>query len=170
MTEETKNKSTGIEFENDVKKWFEDHFKTPFRKVKIKIGNPQEKQHEFDLVNETKRIAIECKCYTWTKTGNIPSAKISILNEAAFFLSFLRDYKTIIVIKKRFNSEKKETLAEYYFRTYRCLLGDTRIAEYDEETKTIFFSPEFKPYKVGDKLPWENEAKSAPEASDGSGS
>ena len=161
MTEET-NKKKGTEFENKVKQWFEAHFKSSFfQNKKLQVGKAPGKEHRFDLVNETKRIAIECKCYTWTKTGNIPSAKLSTLNEAVFFLSFLRDYdyKTIIVMNKEPNPEKNETLAEYYFRIYRYLLGETIIAEFDQEKSTMRFSPGFKSYNVGDKLPWENEEK-----------
>jgi hypothetical protein len=142
MAEKT-NKKTGTEFESKVKQWFEVHRKLSFDKKKIEIGDPPGKKHEFDLVNETEKIAIECKCYTWKAKGSNPSAKISTLNEAVFFLSFLRDYKRIIVINKAFTPEKKETLAEYYFRTYCCLLGKTIIAEFDPQTDTMRFFSRF---------------------------
>ena len=56
---------------------------------KIPIGDPA-KDHKFDIVSGDNSIAIECKCYTWTVTGNVPSAKMGFTNEAAFYLSFLQ--------------------------------------------------------------------------------
>ena len=38
---------------------------------------------------------------------------------------------------RSFHPRRKETLAEYYFRTYRHLLGKIRILEYDTDTKTM---------------------------------
>ncbi|MBR3621310.1 MAG: hypothetical protein IKN56_07345, partial [Clostridia bacterium] len=60
---------------------------------KIAIGYyPEElKEHKFDLVSADGSIAVECKRYTWTETGNVPSAKMGFCNEAAFYLSFLPD-------------------------------------------------------------------------------
>ena len=80
-------------------------------------------KNSFDCVSENKEIVAECKCYTWTDSGNSPSAKLSKLNEAAFYMSFLpKITKKIIVMSKADHISKKETLAEYYFRLYRHLL------------------------------------------------
>ena len=53
-------------------------------------------------------------------------------NEAAFYLSLLNgERKKFIVMLKDYNPKRKETLAEYYYRTNKHLLGDIMVAEYD---------------------------------------
>ena len=86
-------------FQKQVLEWFRIHYKVSFSlEKKISIGNPP-KDHKFDIVADNDTIAIECKRYTWTETGNVPSAKMGFTNEAAFYLSFLPDsYKKIIVM------------------------------------------------------------------------
>lgn len=51
--------------------------------IAIPIGEPA-KEHKFDCVSEDKQYVAECKCYTWTETGNTPSAKMAAINEAVF--------------------------------------------------------------------------------------
>ncbi len=126
------NLPNGITFQKQVMEWFQNHCGPGFElEVKIPIGDPA-KDHKFDIVNLDKRIVIECKQYTWTVTGNVPSAKMGFTNEAAFYLSFLPDsYKKYIVMLRSFHDKKKESLAEYYFRTNRHLLGQVIVVEFD---------------------------------------
>ena len=89
-------------------------------------------------MNQEKRIVIECKRYTWTESGNVHSAKMGFTNEAAFYLSFLSDeYKKYIVMLKSYHPQRHESLAEYYYRTNRHLLGNTKVAEYDPEQNEL---------------------------------
>ena len=91
-----------------------------------------------DIVNLEKRIVIECKCYTWTETGNVPSAKMGFANEAAFYLSFLpKETDKSIVMLKATHPKRSETLAEYYFRTNRHLLGSIKVCEFDPNTGAL---------------------------------
>ena len=56
-------------------------------------------------------------------------------NEAAFYLSFLPDtYEKYIVMLHATHISRQETLAEYYHRSNKHLLGSTKIAEYNPET------------------------------------
>ena len=104
---------------------------------KLPIGCPP-KDHKFDIVDKGNTIAIECKRYTWTVTGNVPSAKMGFANEAAFYLSFLPDsYQKYIVMLYSFHQKRQETLAEYYFRTNRHLLGGIKVAEYDPKRESL---------------------------------
>ena len=104
---------------------------------KIPIGYPP-KNHKFDIVALDDTVAVECKCYTWTETGNVPSAKIGFVNEAAFYLSFLPDYyEKYIVMLKASHDIRNETLAEYYYRTNKHLLGAIKVAEYEPKTDTF---------------------------------
>lgn len=54
----------------------------------ILIGRPP-KEHKFDLANADRSIVAECKCYTWTDSGNVPSAKLMGLDEAVFYFGVL---------------------------------------------------------------------------------
>ena len=134
----SENTPNGKKFQEAVCEWFasESEYKGSFEmEVGLPIGSP-EKNHFFDIVNKESKIVIECKRYTWTETGNVPSAKIRSLNEAAFFLtsmepSLKNSYTKYIVMFKANHPKKKESLAEYYFKTYHHLLGDIILAEYD---------------------------------------
>ena len=132
------NPKNGADFQRAVQEYFIREMGEGFElEYKLKIGNPA-KDHKFDIVNAEKKVVIECKRYTWTETGNVPSAKMGFTNEAAFYLSFLPDsYKKYIVMLRSCNTKRNESLAEYYFRTNRHLLGKTIIAEYDPLTEEM---------------------------------
>ena len=103
--------------------------------VKISIGEPKT-EHAFDLANENKSIVIECKNYTWTKAGNVPRAKISTINEAVLYFSFLdANVRKILCLKKSVHPKRQETLAEYYVRAYGHLLRDITVYEIDDDKK-----------------------------------
>jgi endonuclease III len=132
------NPKRGAVFQKQVVGWFKKEYGVKFElEKKIPIGNPA-KDHKFDIVDMAGTIAIECKRYTWTETGNVPSAKIGFTNEAAFYLTFLPDsYEKYIVMLKSQHPKRKESLAEYYFRINHHLLGKIKVAEYDPEKNEI---------------------------------
>lgn len=128
------NPRNGAIFQRQVLQWFQkNHAKDFVLEKKIPIGDPA-KHHKFDIVDSAGTVAIECKRYTWTETGNVPSAKMGFTNEAAFYLSFLPEtYEKYIVMLKSHHPKRNESLAEYYYRTNRHLLGKIKVAEYDPE-------------------------------------
>jgi hypothetical protein len=133
MNTNSQHSEIGKNFEIAVKKWFEDKYKKHFaNNISFNIGNPA-KPHRFDVVSEDKLIVAECKCITWTETGNIPQAKITSVNEAVFYLSFITNANTYIILKKSEHLKRTETLAEYYHRINQHLLGNTNVLEYDNE-------------------------------------
>lgn len=140
MNKNSENPRVGKEFQIAVKDWFEETYTSPFEiERKIAIGRPA-KLHSFDISSLDESLVVECKCYTWTETGNVPSAKIGFTNEAAFYLSFLPDdTERIIVMLRAEHVKRNETLAEYYFRTNRHLLGKIKIYEFDLQTKEMRF-------------------------------
>lgn len=82
---------------------------------------------------------IECKCYTWTNGNNVPSAKISTLNEAVLYMRSLPEGTLkILSMKKDVRTSNSETLASYYCRIYGHLLEDISIWEIDND-ENIFF-------------------------------
>ena len=140
MNKNSENPRVGKEFQLAVKEWFEEAYTAPFEvERKIAIGRPA-KLHSFDISSLDERIIVECKCYTWTENGNVPSAKMGFTNEAAFYLSFLpNDTERIIVMLHAEHAKRNETLAEYYFRTNRHLLGKIKIYEFDLQKKEMRF-------------------------------
>lgn len=132
------NPRIGTDFQKQVLEWFQTYRGAGFEmETKIPIGNPA-KDHKFDIVNLDKRIAIECKRYTWTITGNVPSAKMGFTNEAAFYLSFLpENFEKYIVMLRSYNEKRNESLAEYYYRTNHHLIGKVIVAEYDPLTNKM---------------------------------
>ena len=100
------NPRNGTEFQKKVRQYLIEKDGLGYElDKKIPIGQPP-KEHKFDIVNMDKRIVIECKRYTWTVAGNVPSAKMGFTNEAAFYLSFLPDnYKKYIVMLIRYNNQ-----------------------------------------------------------------
>ena len=140
MNKNSENPRVGKEFQLAVKEWFEEAYNSSFEiERKIAIGRPA-KLHSFDISSLDESIVVECKCYTWTETGNIPSAKMGFTNEAAFYLSFLPDdTERIIVMLHAEHAKRNETLAEYYFRTNRHLLGKIKIYELDLLAKEMRF-------------------------------
>lgn len=122
------NTRIGATFQQQVRDWFQQTYGIKFDlEKKIAIGKPA-KEHKFDIVDEFRKVAIECKRYTWTETGNVPSAKIGFTNEAAFYLSFLPNtYDKYIVMLYSYHPKRNETLAEYYYRRTNICLGVLRL-------------------------------------------
>lgn len=115
-----------------------DHFNVVFAlDVPIPIGTPA-KNHCFDMVSNDGTIIGECKNYCWTETGNMPSAKMAFLNEAVLYLSLLPiKPKRFIVMRRDHHPKRKESLAEYYYRTYRHLLDGITVFELDDVTGSL---------------------------------
>lgn len=95
----------------------------------IGIGEPP-KPHRFDLGNRDANIAVECKAFTWTKGGNMPSAKITTAREAVLFLQWLpADWTRILAMSRSTRPTHQESLAQYFVRLNRHLLGDVSVVE-----------------------------------------
>ena len=131
----SENPKIGREFQEKVKQWFEMNVKAKFDlEHPILIGNPA-KPHKFDIADKSEKIVIECKSYTYTSSGHIPSAKLATLNEAIFYFSFLPiETEKILVMAHATHSKSKETLAEYYVRINGHLLGQVKVFEYNTST------------------------------------
>lgn len=103
--------------------------------MKIPVGvETLTKEHSFDLGCLNQKVIVECKSHKWTSGGNVPSAKLTVWNEAMYyFLSAPKHYRKIMFVLRDYSQKRQETLAEYYIRTYRHLVpGDVEFWEYDE--------------------------------------
>jgi hypothetical protein len=78
-------------------------------------------------------VVCECKAYTWTASGNPPSAKISNLKEAVQYLRLLPpDTMKILTVLKSSRPPRSETLGEYFVRLNGYILGDVCVVELSE--------------------------------------
>lgn len=97
--------------------------------VGIGIGQPAER-HRFDLADPPARVAVECKAFTWTSGGNMPSAKLATAREAVLFLQWLPpDWTKILAMSRSLRPGYGESLAEYFVRLNDHLLGDVNVVE-----------------------------------------
>jgi hypothetical protein len=122
--------------------------------VPIDIGG--NKPHSFDLATRERDIFAECKAFCFTKTGNIPSAKITTLREAAMYLRFMQaNVGRLLIIKEDFQPTTGESLARYFARLNANHLEGVAVLEMPEDggrltcvhgrfPKTWPLTPEFR--------------------------
>lgn len=129
----TSNAHVGDEFELLTQQLFEERGILLARDIGIEIGLREKKEHSFDLGSKEEKIIIECKSHTWTKTGNIPSAKITTWEQAMFYFLLAPDnFRKIFVVQKNEHPDRTETLAEYFVRLRAHLIPeDVEIWELD---------------------------------------
>jgi len=132
------NTAKGREFQRRAAAMLERYFRVGFRtEHRVAIGDPP-KEHRFDLVSDDLQYVGECKNYSWTEGGNVPSAKMGFINEAVFYLSYLpRETRRFVVMRRDVDTRHGESLAEYYYRMNRHLLNGVFIVELDLETETV---------------------------------
>ncbi|MEJ8804391.1 hypothetical protein [Pontibacter sp. H249] len=133
-------KSEGTSFEEIAKEIISERKGVTLQKgVPVLVGVTTKKKHKFDLGNIDEKILVECKHHSWTATGNSPSAKMTIWNEAMlYFLLTPKDFTNILFVKNSICDQKRESLADYYFRTYSHLIPENvEIWEYNPETEEI---------------------------------
>jgi hypothetical protein len=53
---------------------------SPWAGRRNKVGSDKKKIRNFDLGSSTPAILVECKSHTWTQSGNIPSARLTVWN------------------------------------------------------------------------------------------
>lgn len=112
---------------------------TPKMRLLIGVGD-KKKEHAFDLGTASQKVIVECKSHKWTSGGNIPSAKMTVWNEAMYYFAIApTEYRKILFVLKDFNAKKEITLAEYYIKTYEHFIPEgVEIWEYDQDSKQVF--------------------------------
>ena len=132
------NAHVGRDFEEEVRKYFDKQGLTLSAHVSVPIGITGKKAHSFDLGNEEKKVLVECKAHRWTEGGNVPSAKLTVWNEAMFFFyAAPQGYRKLLVVLHDFSSRRNETIGDYYIRTYSHLIpADVEVWEYNESNKS----------------------------------
>ena len=96
------------------------------------------KIHKFDLGADDPAILVECKSHRWTKGSNVPSAKITVWNEAMYYFHCAPShFRKIFFILKDERATTKESLSSYYIRTYGHLIpSGVEFWEFDEKSST----------------------------------
>lgn len=132
------NSEAGNNFENIAKLYLEKTLNRQLQKnITVKIGISKiKKKHRFDIGD--KSTIIECKTHKWTEGDNVPSAKLTVWNEAMYYFSLVpKDFKKIFFVDKDFSKKRNKTLGQYYVETYEHLIpDDVDIWEFDEKRKT----------------------------------
>jgi hypothetical protein len=129
------NAHVGREFEAHAREFFASQGieLEPHHKVKIGAGDLK-KDHKFDLGCAERKIIVECKSSRWTRTSNIPSAKLTVWNEAMYYFSLApNDYRKVMFVLRHECEKRSVTLAAYYLKNYGHLIPDgVEFWEYDE--------------------------------------
>lgn len=130
------NAHVGRDFEQAAMRFFQSrgvHLR-PRHKVMLGVGDLK-KFHEFDLGCDEQRVLVECKSHRWTTGFNIPSAKITVWNEAMYYFHLApADYRKVMFVLRHECGRRGITLASYYLKNYSHLVpDDVEFWEYNEE-------------------------------------
>lgn len=129
------NSGVGSAFEDAVREHFARLGITLQRNLAVPVGvSKAKKSHRFDLGSENPPILIECKSHTWTAGGNMPSAKMTVWNEAMYYFHIApAEYRKVLFVLK--HERAGQSLATYYLRTHGHLVpDDVEVWELDSET------------------------------------
>ena len=101
--------------------------------VEVGVGSAK-KPRAFDLGSPEPKVIVECKSHRWTAGHNVPSAKITVWNEAMYYFHIApKGYRKIMFVLKSLRRGDGESLSHYYLRTYNHLIPDgVEFWEYDE--------------------------------------
>lgn len=131
----TSNAHVGREFEDKVLNYFNEQDITLQKDFPLPVGTGNKKKiRSFDLGCSSHTYGnILCKSHTWTSSGKVPSAKITVWNEAMFYFYLApKNFRKIFFILKDVSDQRGESLGEYYIRRYSHLIpNDVEIIEYD---------------------------------------
>jgi hypothetical protein len=91
--------------------------------VEIGLGS-RRKSHRFDFGSAHPPVLIECKCHRWTETGKIPSAKMTVWNEAMFYFHLApENFRKIFVVER--SVRRDVSLVSHYMRCHGHLVPNT---------------------------------------------
>lgn len=131
------NAHAGNDFESLARQFFARQGIELTRHFAAPVGVGQlKKRHRFDLGSEKPPVLVECKSHTWTQGGNMPSAKMTVWNEAMYYFHLAPPtYRKVLFVLK--HSRRDLTLASYYLRTHGHMVpGGVEVWEYNMETST----------------------------------
>lgn len=111
------------EFQEIARRFFEEEAAcTLAEEVAIELPSGQ---HRFDLASLDRNMVIECKSYTWTKSGKRPSAKWEAAQRACTLLAETKAERRILVFQDHVMNGK--SLAQEFVRLNPRLIADIDI-------------------------------------------
>ena len=109
------------------------------RNFPIELGLTTRKLHSFDLGSSQPKILVECKSHRWTTGARVPSAKMTVWNEAMYYFHLApSNYRKILFVLHDRREGGGESLLAYYQRMYSHLIPDgVEFIEWDEATGSV---------------------------------
>lgn len=133
------NAHAGREFEADALVYFaEKEGLSLSSSFTVSLGvNRLRKPHRFDFGSDEPSVLVECKSHNWTDSGNMPSAKVTVWNEAMYYFHLAPDnFRKILFVLEARHNRQPETLAEYYVRINSHLIPNgVSIIEFNPVSK-----------------------------------
>jgi hypothetical protein len=133
------NANVGADFERVALEFFAKQGTALSRPFRIELGLTKKKDHCFDLGTACEKIIVECKSHRWTAGDRVPSAKMTVWNEAMYYFHLApADYRKILFVLHDRRKDGDESLLTYYKRTHSHLIPDgVEFMEWDESTGDI---------------------------------
>src|SRR5437868_4228530 len=133
------NAHVGAEFERVALEFFAKNGIVLSRDFAVDIGLSKKKKHCFDLGAAKEKVIVECKSHRWTAGARVPSAKMTVWNEAMYYFHLApKGYRKILFVLHDKRKTTGETLLSYYKRTYSHLIPEgVEFFEFDEATGDI---------------------------------
>ncbi|HBB87369.1 MAG TPA: hypothetical protein DC047_07115 [Blastocatellia bacterium] len=134
------NSHVGADFERVALAFFAKQGITLSRNFGVELGLSRKKKHCFDLGASEPRVIVECKSHRWTAGANVPSAKMTVWNEAMYYFHLApKEFRKILFVLHDRRSDGGESLLSYYQRTHFHLIPEeVEFLEWDESTGDIF--------------------------------
>jgi hypothetical protein len=129
------NAHVGLDFELKAQLFFREQGILLERNHKVMVGvGSIKKPHRFDLGCSKQKIIVECKSHRWTIGNNVPSAKLTVWNEAMLYFNYSPvDYRKIMFTLKDKREKNDESLCQYYINRFKHLIpAGVELWEYDE--------------------------------------
>ena len=133
------NAHVGNDFERIALEYFARQGLQLIRCFPIELGLTKKKIHRFDLGAKEAKLLVECKSHRWTAGGSVPSAKMTVWNEAMYYFHLAPpEYRKVLFVLHDKRESKGESLLAYYKLTYPHLIPDgVEFLEWDEVTGDI---------------------------------
>jgi len=133
------NAHVGAAFETAALEYFERIGIVLTKNHPLPIGLKEKKNHSFDLGSSKPEIIVECKSHRWTAGAKVPSAKMTVWNEAMYYFFLApKNYRKIMFVLHDKRTEGGESLLSYYKRTYTHLIPeDVEFFEFDETSGLV---------------------------------
>ncbi len=134
------NAHVGRDFESVAQEYFRREGILLGRNYAVPVGAAAEqKNRQFDLGSANPPVLVECNSHRWTTGGNVPSAKITVWNEAMYYFHLApARFRKVLFVLKDFSEKHQETLAAYYVRNYGHLIpSGVEILECDQEIRRV---------------------------------